>query len=96
LSTVKAKSEGEAEPKRAPIGEARSPEKRAHKETTISKESQGTASATRSHRKADPSMAREGEAQLLACFALVPARIKEKSSSCETFSISESSQAREL
>ncbi len=96
LSAVKAKSEGEAEPKRAAIGEARSPEKRAHKESTISKESQSTASAARSYGEADPSMAREGQAKLLTSFALVATGVKEKSSSCEAFSIGKSSQAREL
>jgi hypothetical protein len=96
LSAVKAKSEGEAEPKRSPIGEARSPEKRAHKESSIGKKSESAASAARGHREADPSMAREGEAQLLACFAFVATGIKKKSSSGETFSISQGSQAREF
>jgi hypothetical protein len=96
LSAVKAKSEGEAEPKRATIGEARSPEKRAHKETSISKKSESAASAARCDREADPSMTREGETELLARFAFVATGIKEKSSSGEAFSIGESSQAREL
>ena len=96
LSAVKAKSEGEAEPKRAAISEARSPEKRTHKESSISKKSESAASAARCDREADPSMAREGEAQLLACFAFVATGIKEKSSSGEAFSISQDSQAREL
>jgi hypothetical protein len=96
LSAVKAKSEGEAEPKRAAIGEARSPEKRANKEASISEKSQSAASAARCDREADPSMAREGETELLASFAFVAARIKEKSPSGKAFSIGKSSQAREL
>jgi hypothetical protein len=96
LSAVKAKSEGKAEPKRAAIGEARSPEQRTHKEASISKKSQSTASAARCNREANSSMAREGQAELLACFALVATRVKEKSSSGEAFSISQGSQAREL
>jgi hypothetical protein len=96
LSAVKAKSEGEAEPKRASIGEARSPEKRANKEASISEKSQSAASAARCDREADPSMAREGETELLASFAFMAARIKEKSPSCEAFSIGKSSQAGKL
>jgi hypothetical protein len=96
LSAVKAKSEGEAEPKRAAISEARSPEKRADKEASISKKSESAASAARGHRKADPSMAREGETKLLASFAFVATGIKEKSSSGEAFSIGKSSQAGKL
>ena len=96
MSAVKAKSEGEAEPKRPPIGEARSPDKRANKEASISKKSESAASTARSYGKADPSMAREGETELLACFAFMATGIKEKSSSGKAFSISQGSQAREL